>query len=175
MSGFLDPVRINAIRTGDRWRETADKDEMAVIAERLGLSSLDRLSGDVTMRREGGRIEVRGRVVAEAAQPCIATGAPVAETIDEEVALSFVAPPSAEEPDEEFELDAGELDTVFHDGKAIALGDALADTLALALDPYPRSPDAERTLHEAGVMSEEEAGPFAGLAALKDKLEKKGD
>ena len=42
-----------------------------------------------------------------------------------------------------------------------------ADTLALTLDPYPRSPGAEATLKEAGVLTEAEAGPFAALAKLK--------
>ena len=47
-----------------------------------------------------------------------------------------------------------------------------ADTLALSLDPYPRSPNAEAALKDAGVLSEEEASPFAALAALKGQLEK---
>jgi hypothetical protein len=59
------------------------------------------------------------------------------------------------------------LDIVFHDGAAIDIGEAIAQTLALALDPYPRAPDAEAALKEAGVKSEAEAGPFAALAALK--------
>ena len=44
------------------------------------------------------------------------------------------------------------------------------DTLALSLDPYPRSAAAEAALREAGVLSEEEAGPFAVLAKLKRHL-----
>ena len=41
---------------------------------------------------------------------------------------------------------------------------------AMAIDPYPRSPAAAEALREAGVIGEEEAGPFAALAALKAKL-----
>ena len=67
-----------------------------------------------------------------------------------------------------------ELDTLFHDGQAIDLKAALEDTLALAIDPYPRSAGADAALKEAGVLSEEEAGPFAGLAALRDRLGGKG-
>ena len=59
---------------------------------------------------------------------------------------------------------------MFHDGAAIDLGSAVSDTLALALDPYPRSAAAEAALREAGVLSEEEAGPFAVLAKLKKGL-----
>jgi len=61
---------------------------------------------------------------------------------------------------------------VFHDGTTIPLGEALVDTLSLALDPYPRSPNAEAALKDAGVLSEEEASPFAVLAALKSQLDK---
>jgi uncharacterized metal-binding protein YceD (DUF177 family) len=56
---------------------------------------------------------------------------------------------------------------VFHDGAVIDLGTAVADTLALSLDPYPRSATADAALKEAGVLSESEASPFAVLAKLK--------
>jgi uncharacterized metal-binding protein YceD (DUF177 family) len=70
--------------------------------------------------------------------------------------------------DEEIELGGSDLDVVFHDGAAIDLGTAIADTLALSLDPYPRSAGADAALKEAGVMSEAEASPFAVLAKLKE-------
>jgi hypothetical protein len=59
---------------------------------------------------------------------------------------------------------------VFHDGAVVDLGTALADSLSLTLDPYPRSPQAADALKEAGVLSEDQAGPFSALAALKGKL-----
>ena len=74
---------------------------------------------------------------------------------------------SGAQPDEEIELGEDEMDVVFHDGAMIDLGAALTDTLALALDPYPRSPNAEAALKAAGVLSEEQAGPFAALTKLK--------
>ena len=52
---------------------------------------------------------------------------------------------------------------------AIDLGAALADTLALALDPYPRSPSAEAALKEAGVLSEEQAGPVRGAGEAEGR------
>jgi len=41
--------------------------------------------------------------------------------------------------------------------------------VALAMTPYPRSPEADSILREAGVLSEEQASPFAALLSLKDK------
>jgi uncharacterized metal-binding protein YceD (DUF177 family) len=70
-------------------------------------------------------------------------------------------------PDEEIELGEKDCDTVFYDGAAIDLGGAIADTLALSIDPYPRSAGADAALKEAGVLSEQQASPFAVLAKLK--------
>ncbi|HEX6217759.1 MAG TPA: YceD family protein, partial [Sphingomicrobium sp.] len=91
--------------------------------------------------------------------------------VDEPFDLVFLPEPRSG-GDEEIELAEGDLDTVFHDGSAIDLGGAIADTLALAIDPYPRSAGADAALKEAGVLTEEEASPFAALAALKEKLGK---
>jgi uncharacterized metal-binding protein YceD (DUF177 family) len=96
----------------------------------------------------------------------------VPEHVDEAFDLTFVPAPGGGEGEEEVELGSGDLDTIFHDGAAIELGSEIADTLALAIDPYPRSAGAESALKEAGVLSEEEAGPFAALAALKSKMDR---
>lgn len=55
------------------------------------------------------------------------------------------------------------------EGDRIDLGEAAVQTLSLALDPFPRHPDADRILAEKGVLSEEQAGPFAALAKLRGK------
>jgi len=53
-----------------------------------------------------------------------------------------------------------------HDGQAIDLGEAVAQTLALTVDPFPRSAGADAALSELGA---EESGPFAGLKGLLGK------
>ena len=88
--------------------------------------------------------------------------------IDEPVALRFVE--ADDSGREEIELGRRRLDTIPYDGAAIDLGEAAAETMALALDPFPRGPGADRHCKAAGVVSEEEAGPFGALAGLKDKL-----
>jgi hypothetical protein len=97
----------------------------------------------------------------------VATGDPVAEHVDEPFEVTFLPEPQPDRPDEEVELAAEDCDVVFHDGAAIDLGTALADTLALSVNPYPRSAGAEAALKEAGVLSEEQAGPFGALAKLR--------
>jgi uncharacterized metal-binding protein YceD (DUF177 family) len=104
-------------------------------------------------------------------QACVVTGDPVPARIDQEFTVRFV--PETTPDADEIELSAEDCDIMEHDGQQIDLGEAVAQSLGLALDPYPRSANAEARLREAGVKSEEEAGPFGALAALKDKLQGK--
>ncbi|MFN2473410.1 MAG: DUF177 domain-containing protein [Sphingomicrobium sp.] len=167
MSDFAHRLPIDSIRDGDRLDLVADESERAAVAKRLDLVALDRLEAHVTLHRDGRTVRCDGRVKAQLAQACIASGEPVPGAVDEPFALAFMPAPQIHEPEAEIELGQADLDTVFHDGAAIDLGDAITDTLGLALDPYPRGPDAEAALKAAGVMSEGEAGPFAILAKLK--------
>ena len=170
MSSFAHRLPIDQIRDGDRLDLIASETDRSAIADRLGLLSLDRLEAHAVLSRDGQKVRVAGRIKAALDQPCVATGEPVPALVDEPFELVFLPEPNSGSADEEIELGEGDLDTLFHDGSAIDLGGAIADTLALSLDPYPRSAGAEAALKEAGVLSEEEAGPFAALAALKEKL-----
>ena len=167
MNEFVHRLQLDQIRGGDRIDINANAGELAAIANRLRLLSLDRLDAHAVLTRDGERVKATGRLKASLSQACVATGDPVAEHVDEAFSLSFVPAPTAEE---ELELDADQLDTIFHDGASIDLGTAIADTLALAIGPYPRSAKADAALRDAGVLTEEEVGPFAALAALKGKL-----
>lgn len=163
---FTHRLPLDRIRGGDRIDLVAEEKERAAIAGRLGLVALDRLEAHAVLERDGDQVKASGRVKAALTQSCVASGEPVPAHVDEAFDLRFVPAPTAK-PDEEIELGADELDVVFHDGSGIELGSAIADTLGLALDPYPRSPNADEALKAAGVLSEEQAGPFAALAKLK--------
>lgn len=165
---FSRPERLDAIGAGERGVQiAADADERVALARRFDLIAVDRLEADLTLRREAAGIAVRGRVTAAVTQACSVTGVPLTAAIDEPVALLFV---ESVEGQGEVELDAGALDTVEIEGGGIDLGEVAAETLALSLDPFPRSPDAADALKAAGVISEEEAGPFGALKDLKAKL-----
>ena len=170
MSDFAHRLPLDQIRDGDRIDLVADAEECGAIAGRLGLLSLDRLEAHAVLSRDGQKVRATGRLKAMVDQACVATGVSVPAHVDEAFELSFLPEPRPGGADEELELSPGDLDTIFHDGSAIDLGGAITDTLALALDPYPRSAEADSALKEAGVISEEEAGPFAALAALKAKM-----
>ncbi|MBB6426441.1 DUF177 domain-containing protein [Sphingopyxis sp. JAI128] len=148
----------------------ADADARARIAARLGLAGLDRFTLTAEVRAIAGGIAAKGAVQADLVQNCAATDLPVPAAISESFDLRFLrdvdAPPSE---DEEIELGSDELDLLALEGDRIDLGDAAVQTLSLALDPFPRHPDADRILAEKGVLSEEAAGPFAALAKLRGK------
>ena len=169
--GFAHRLRIDQIRDGQRLDLVAGEEECAAIAERLGLDSLDRLEAHVALTRDGQSVRAEGRLGASLQQRCAITNEPVASHVDEPFAFTFIPAPAAATHDEEIELGSDELDTIFHDGAEIDLGTAIADTLALSIDPFPRSAGAEAALKEAGVMTEAEASPFAALARLRNRDE----
>ena len=168
---FSRPVRIDTL--GPSPREVsigANEEERAALARRFGLVAIDRLSAGAALTLNGDTVTAVGSLAAKVTQSCVATNLPVEAELDEEFSIAFHPQPQEGRSDEEIELSESELDVVFYSGASIDLGEAVAETLSLSLDPYPRSPAAEAALRDAGVKSEAEAGPFAALAALKDKL-----
>ena len=165
---FSHRLPLDRIGAGERVDLVASEAECAAIAKRLGLVSLDRLDAHAVLEPDGTQVRATGRVKAALVQSCVASGEPLPARVDEPFEILFVPEPQGR-GEEELELGAGELDVVFHDGAAIELGSAIADTLALAIDPFPRGPSADAALKAAGVLSEEQAGPFAALAKLKGK------
>lgn len=173
MSEFERPMTLaEARRQSAPLHVGADAEERAAIARRFGLLSVDRLEARLTISVEGDSVTVEGHLDAAVEQSCVASGEPVAATLSAPLAVRFVpnAALEAAQEDAEIELASDDLDIIGFDGGRFDLGEMVAESLALELDPYPRSADAERFLRERGVKSEAEAGSFGALAALRDKL-----
>jgi uncharacterized metal-binding protein YceD (DUF177 family) len=171
---FARPIRLDTI--GEEPRAIAieaDADERAALARRFDLAALDRLTAELRLRRAGEIVHAEGTVEAAVTQACVATGEPLPSRLAVPLVLRFVPEPLIAEQ-EEVELGAEDCDTVGYAGGAVDIGEATAETLYLALDPFPRAPDADETLKAAGLLGEAEAGPFAALKALREKLADKG-
>jgi uncharacterized metal-binding protein YceD (DUF177 family) len=169
---FARPQRVDSIGDDARAVEIdADAEERVALAKRFDLIAIEKLTGKFTIRRDAAGIVAEGRVAATVTQACSITGDPLPATVDEPVALRFVAEEDAGQ--DEVELGDSDIDVIPYDGGTIDLGEVAAETMALALDPFPRGPNAEAVLKDAGVLSEEQAGPFGVLAALKEQLGKK--
>ena len=151
--------------------EAADR---RAIADALGLIELSSLRFEGEFRPAGrADFTLEAHLVAKAVQSCSITLAPVPARINETVRRRYEAefvPPDAEEAemvDEETEALPEVLDIA-----AIA-----AEALALALPMYPRAPGAdlgEAVFAAPGTtpITDADLKPFAGLAALADRMKK---
>ena len=149
----------------------ADPAVRAAMAEVAGLREVLSASAslDVTPK-SGGRVHVTGHVRARIGQNCVVTLDPIENEIDESIDLIF-APPEQIPVLSDLVDEAAESDTEIPDppepfiNGAIDLGRLATDALFLAIDPYPRKPDAvfEPLIAIADPMDH----PFAALKALQ--------
>ena len=139
-------------------------------------------SFDVTPT-SGGRFHVAGHVRARVGQNCVVTLEEIETDIDEPIDLTFAPPDQIPEMaaliDEAEHSDGDTPDPLEAiENGIIDLGRVATDALYLAVNPYPRKPDA---VFEPLVEAEDpEDHPFAALKALKvepkkpDKKKPKG-
>jgi uncharacterized metal-binding protein YceD (DUF177 family) len=159
----------------------ATEAECTALAKRFGLESLGRLAARVSLKRIG-REDIRLDAVlsAQAVQNCVVTLAPLPVALEEEFSLVYRAGLTEEDadllalenPDDEI------VEPLM--GDSIDIGEAVAQQLSVALDPFPRAEgaavpeallDAEDglTIVLDAVASDKNGrpNPFAVLQALK--------
>ncbi|CAH0495742.1 DUF177 domain-containing protein [Novosphingobium sp. CECT 9465] len=139
------------------------------LAGRFGITAIDTMRAEVRMTVDGGKIEAMGHLDAQIVQMCAISGEDFPVTISEPVALRFVPPMKAYDPDEEIEISADDCDEIEYEGTSFDLGEAIAQTLALAIDPFAEGPNADKARIEHKLGGDSETGPFAALSALKPR------
>lgn len=155
---FSRVVRLSEVGSAPRTEHlTAGPAERAALVDRFGLASLDRLEADLKVRQEAAGVRVTGQVRADAAQVCVVSGEPVPTVVDEPVDLLFARDVPDARPDEEVELGEGDLDVLPLEGEAVDLGEAVAQSFGLALDPYPHASDEVLAAARRRLTTEEEA------------------
>lgn len=118
----------------------------------------------------GGRFHVAGHVRARIGQTCVVTLDPIESDIDEPIDLIF-APPEQIPVLADLVDEAADSDSEIPDPPEpiengfIDLGRLATDALLLAIDPYPRKPDA--VFEPVVTAPDPEDHPFAALKALK--------
>jgi len=150
--------------------------ERKALAGRFGLLGLDSLTAKVDLTPlEDGIVRLRGVLKARAIQACVVTLAPVPSLVEATFERLY-GPGAAEE-------DAGALAVMEPEdppepipGGAIDVGEAVAEQLALELDPFPRAAGAAFDGFSSGPRADgdkdrDSGGPFAVLAKLKEKPE----
>lgn len=148
-----------------------DADARRRLSGRFGITAIPAMQATVQLVREGERVTAHGRLTADVIQACRVSAEDFPVRIDEPIHLRFV-PSQANQggeavPDEEIELTAEDCDEIVYEGTAFDLGEAIAQTLALAIDLFAEGPNADAFRTEHGLGEERVSGPFAALAALK--------
>ena len=118
---------------------SAEAGEREALARRFGLLSLGRLEAQIRLQRlAGGIARLSGRLGADVVQACVVSLQPVASSLEEEFTVLYGPAQSGKSVMVDLETDEAEP----FDGDAIDVGEAVAQQLALVLDPYPRAPGA---------------------------------
>jgi len=152
---------------------TPEAGARASLAADLDLLALRKLRFAGRLVAEGARDwRLEATLGATVVQPCVVTAEPVTTRIDEPVLRRYLA--EMPEPEED-EIEMPEDDTAEPLPVTLDLFGVMAEALALALPLYPRAPGAaleDATFAAPGVtpLTDEDAKPLAGLAALRDKL-----
>jgi uncharacterized metal-binding protein YceD (DUF177 family) len=149
--------------------------QLATIATALKISAIERLEARLNVMSFRGGLRAHGRLEAVTVQPCVVTFVPVRQVIDEEIDRIFL--PAAEQPKaagahpEMFvDLEGDDLPDYF-EGHEVDLAEAIIETVALALDPYPRAEGAEIPA-DLAPRDDAEISPFASLRSLLDPDDK---
>lgn len=145
---------------------TASEAECAALARRFALVAVTSLTARVTLAADGPTVRATGRITADAVQSCAISGEDLPVRIDEPFALRFVPRGDAPAGEDEIELSADELDDIEMENGRFDLGEAVAQTLGLAIDPYLEGPGAEEARRKAALLNEGEGGAFAALKGL---------
>ena len=173
MSGDQPPPEfsrvVSVVRLGDHeaaYPITASEAERAALARRLSLVALDRFAADVRLSRVRGGVRLEAAIEADIVQDCVVTLEPFKSRIADEFTLVYqrrIAPPSEL-------LDPDEDEAELLEGDEVDIGEAVAQQLSLALDPFPRAPGAGFPEAEQAEAAENvRSHPFAELAKLAKK------
>lgn len=161
--------------TGRELKLSVAAEERAQIADLLGITAVQHLDVALHAAKFRGGMRVTGRLTAAIVQPSVVTLEPVRQQIEEPIDRVFL--PGGEKThaataNAEIFVDLDGEDAPDHfEGPEADLSGLIIETLALAIDPYPRAEG--ESLDSLGLSQpEEEESPFAALKSLKKPGEK---
>jgi hypothetical protein len=141
--------------------------ECAALARRFGIVAVLRLDAELSLEPKGQVIEATGSFTADIVQSCAVSAEDLHVHIAEPLTLRFVPARASQRVEAEIELAADECDEIEYTGTAFDLGEEVAQSLAVAIDPFAVGPMAEEARRKAGLLDPDAAGPFAALSALR--------
>ena len=137
--------------------------ECAALAQRFALVAVEQLEAVITLVPDGSVIAASGTLTAQIVQSCAVSGDDLPVSIAEPITIRFVPARTDGTPDEEIELSEADLDEIEYSGNAFDLGEAVAQSLALAVDPFLEGPNADAVRRNPGLLGASPSNPFAAL------------
>ncbi len=157
----LDVTRVPA--QGSTETISAEPAECAALAERFGLPAIHSLAAELRVSRwRGEGLKIDGSFTADLEQACVVSLEPFRSTLADTFESYFL--PAGRLDDASIE----EGDAEPFENGVIDMGEAVAEAVALALDPYPKKPGATFTDIVEEPEPSKEANPFAGLGRLTE-------
>ena len=155
-------VKVDRIRSGSPnfFKFVATDKELKILATRFKFLDVLSLSVELIIRKSARDYwDVVGQLRGVVVQACNSTGVPLRETLDFLIEERYVRSVGNQE-EVEVHMDVAEP----LENEAINIGELLAQSLAIAVTPWPRAPGAPKTFTSGEELPNH---PFAGLAALK--------
>lgn len=142
------------------YKFVASEAERQSLAQRFEFIDVQSLSAELTICKSARDCwDVTGQLRGGVVQACSSTGVPLSEAVDFSIEERYVRSVISREV-VEVHMDVAEP----LENEAINIGELLAQSLAIAVTPWPRAPEARETYTSGEVLPDH---PFAGLAALK--------
>ena len=159
----LDSIlNVNSIRPDSPhfFKFVASDKELKSLATRFNFLDVLSLSAELTICKSArDRWDVAGQLKGVVVQACCSSGVPLRETVDFLIEERYVRSVGNQK---EVEVQVGVAEPL--ENEAINIGELLAQSLAIAVTPWPRAPEAPETFTSGEESTDH---PFAGLAALK--------
>lgn len=165
---FSVEIDLDALPYGGKTLQLlANAAERVAIAKRLGAVSIEQLEGEIRIEATSTTIIASGRVKAELVRQCVASLEEMTETVDETFETEFLR---AESPGREVRPDDSWDAPEVHESRIFDAGEFMVQQLSLAMDPFPRKPEAPSLAEKYGRTAED--APFSSLAEKLAKSER---
>lgn len=177
---FSFPVKVGHISSNPvSLAIEADEKECEGLARLWKVESVTSLKASVkTGRWKRDGLRISGTFVGELVQNCVVSLKPITTKIEDEFVSHFVPDTSKlarrdnlQNGEVIIDVDGPDIPDTFS-GNTIDIAVVVAEFAAMAIDPYPRDPEAEiEEKFQSGSSADDEApSPFAALAAIKSEL-----
>ena len=124
---------------------SADKDERDLLARRFCLLEIKKLAADIYLVRRASsdeKVYVDVHFSTDLVQNCVVSLRPIEKNIKDRFSVVFANEGDEVSGSESFTIEDLDPPESFSEGQ-LEIGGLVAEYLGLALDPYPRHPDAD--------------------------------